>query len=332
MPLNPFNIDDTPFKMSDYTDSILKGYNAYLQPQKFRQEVEQTGLQNQQLGLTNQGMQAELPYKGPQAAANVQQTQEQAKQMAMQTFLNRIKSQYAGDIEAQQLEKLRQENEIYKSLKESEIRKNNRNSMSDLAKRFQAKAEIEAGYMPETGGQQRLTPAQQKSMLRQLELEDIMKASDSGARNKAALAQNIDTTLEQIDPKKLADYAGIWGTTKKGFNTAAGALYGGESKKFQEYQRQLAQVKVFAHQFRQFYGDSVSDAAKKDLHELTQPGIWSASPKIAIEKFNAMKNLLLTESKNLKKIIPKVNIYLNNDEDDQAPENDFYDTNDWEFD
>ncbi len=74
MPLHPMSFDSTPVDMGyqDMLKHFLGGYNAHLQPQAARQEVEQGGLQNKL--LANQ-----VKYAPQRSEAEIANLQRQAQ-------------------------------------------------------------------------------------------------------------------------------------------------------------------------------------------------------------------------------------------------------------
>lgn len=151
--------------------------------------------------------------------------------------------------------------------------------------------QVEQGILPGSNGQQTLTPEEQKYRLRQIDLEQLKRTSDPKTREKAAYAANIHKTLSLIEPEKLVQFAGIGKFLDKKIQEGK-SLTGNESKEYAEYQKQLNYAKFLAKQARQFYGDSIQPTTNQDYNDLVNPSFWALNPKVALEKFNATKDVL----------------------------------------
>ncbi len=282
MPLNPINFNQPIVDMGyqNLLKDALMGQNFHLGPQKFRQDVEQTGLQNRQIDLQNALSQAKLPY--------------------------------AGQREAAELQKIQKGNEWADQLNMAKIKKDSRSGLSEAARNAMELREIDAGFLPGSDYRIAINPEQQKTLKRQIQLADTMKTSDSSARNKLLTAANIDKTFNSFNPADLVRYAGVGGGLLKKIQQGK-SLIGRESEDFKKYQEAVTSADVLAKQVRQFYGDSISATTRKHLEDLTNPAVWANSPEVALRKFKQFEKILRSETDTYRKSIPNSDVLLGED-------------------
>lgn len=129
----------------------------------------------------------------------------------------------------------------------------------------------------------------------QYDLAIQKNVTDADNRKKVLLATNIDKTINQINPDDLTHYAGLKGEfdlKKEEIN----AVKGKESKQYRDYLKAVSNSEIFAHQVRQFYGDSIQPAMLAKLERLTNPGTWRNNPRIAKELYNSVVNTIKNET------------------------------------
>ena len=190
--------------------------------------------------------------------------------------------------------------DLNRRAKESTISRNDALSQSQAFRsrgpleKLQSDREIVAsGVDPITGNQ--LTPNEQQRRLNAIDLQMQKTTTDATARQKTLYAANIDKTLANIDPNILTQYSGPQGQ----FNLKkeqAKAAAGNPSDEYLKYQDAVTAAQLLAKQVRQFYGDSIQPSVAAELEFLSNPSSWLNSPKTAMHRFNAFKNLLKAES------------------------------------
>jgi hypothetical protein len=139
------------------------------------------------------------------------------------------------------------------------------------------------------GNQQAIPDAQAVQNAAQLGLQK--KTTDASARQKNLYATNIEKTINQIDPDALTQYAGGLGTAQK-YGQMALAAAGKESNNYDNYLKSLNAANLMATQVRQFYGDSIQPSMIQRLEQLTNPSTWSTNPTLAKSLFNQTKQIL----------------------------------------
>lgn len=171
------------------------------------------------------------------------------------------------------------------------------------AKRLFEEREVEAGYAPGTMMSQdpiRLTPEQQQEYKGQMVQQRKIKSTDSNARQKELVAENLDQTGDLIDVDSLVKFSGAQGGIAKKLEQGK-SLIGKESEAYKTFQENMVRAEVWADQIRNYFGGSVSPSMTKRLEELTNPSSWQRSPEAAKRNFLALKELLKIESQTYKK-------------------------------
>jgi hypothetical protein len=166
---------------------------------------------------------------------------------------------------------------------------------SPLTKLQRDKADIDAGFMPGSGRTQSVDPDKQNLLSNTYALAILKASSDAQTRQKALNAQNIDKTLEMINPKHLTQYAGFVGKIAKDKNAALTPV-GGESKNYDNYMQALALTHRLVSQVRQFYGDSIMPSNVDKMLQEFDTGRAMSNPKLAQQTFNTLKRVLNTET------------------------------------
>jgi len=153
-----------------------------------------------------------------------------------------------------------------------------------------------------------ITPAQVQGGMTSESQKLLKDTTDPQARSKVLYAANIDKTLNAMNPQALTQYAGIKGAAQKLAESAA-APFGEQSPAYEAYQRNLTLSKLLAKQVRQFYGDSIQPTVLASLQSLSNPTTWDSNPKLAMQKFNAFKNLLQKETSTYRSALQSPAIY-----------------------
>ncbi len=155
------------------------------------------------------------------------------------------------------------------------------------------------------------SPEVQQQMLNDLELAKMKKNTDADIRRRNLYAQNIEKTLQSFDPKDLVQYSGVAGKIQEKLNAGL-ALTNSESENYQKYQKALQSVGLLRGQVRQFYGESVQNAATEHLESLINPSEWMSNPTIALQKFEQLRKILDTEMHTFQQAIKSPDIYGKN--------------------
>ncbi len=186
-----------------------------------------------------------------------------------------------------------------------------RNQLSESApKRFstaqgkllQELDEINSGYLPGSDYKTPISKEQQTDLRNQYELALFNKNTNSNFQNRAALAENIEKTLEAFDVKDLVKYSGVAGGIAKKIEQGK-SLTGRESEAYRKHQDSLTAVDLLASQIRQFYGDSVTASMRRHLEELANPSSWANNPQVAERKFNTLRHILKKETETYRKAL-----------------------------
>jgi len=125
-------------------------------------------------------------------------------------------------------------------------------------------------------------------------LSRIKMTTDANARQKKLYANNIEKTLDFIDPKTLAKYSGLSGSLQKLYEKGKSSA-GESSEDYQNYSKSAAAADFLAKQVRQFYGDSITPEMDMRLRAITNPSSWSNDPKLTEDLFNQFKDILHRE-------------------------------------
>lgn len=183
---------------------------------------------------------------------------------------------------------------------------------SATAKLAQEENEISQGIMPgtSTGGKEgvKLTPEQQEKLQGQYGLKQLKNVTDTDVRKRILYANNMEITLNNLNPEHLTSYSGIEGAVDL-LRDKSNALRGKILPRYQNYKKALVAAKTLSKQVRQFYGDSITPEIQKGLDQLTNPSSWLEHPQVANARFNAFKNILNTEAQTFKKAAVNADIY-----------------------
>ncbi|MEO6077576.1 MAG: hypothetical protein ABIP54_02205 [Candidatus Andersenbacteria bacterium] len=285
---------------------LLQGYQMGRTPHNLKQQEEEQDLQQSLLRTKEK-------YAEPQAQADIGSKQAQLLK-AMQDAeggnltgharkaydLQRLMSNPNVDEKTKQLAKSLFEmdqssqglrNEHTRSLIEQAPKKNS----TAIAKAGLEREEVKQGFLPGSNGEVRLTPAQQRTKLGQIDNHILKSVSDPAQRERMGYAINIDKTLDAINVDDLVRYSGPFGKIAEGSEKAK-SLGGKTSEDYKKYQEAKSLVKLFAKQVRQFNKDSITEGARADLEFLTDPTSWATHPDVARAKFEALTKTIRRET------------------------------------
>lgn len=270
-------------------ENSLNRYKVEQEPERFAQEQSLRHAQEQ-----NQMRQAQFGnLSGPAA-----------KIFSLQMLENQLGAEHPVVMEARKELELEREsqkltNERNKLLNDTAYQR----MSTPEAKRLFEEREVEAGYAPGTMMSEnpvRLTPEQQQEFKGQMAQSRKIKSTDSNARQKELIAENLDQTGDLINVDDLVKFSGLQGGIQKKIEQGK-SLTGKESEAYKKYQENVVRAEVWADQIRNYFGGSISPAMTKRLEELTNPTAWSRSPEAAKRNVLALKELLKIESQTYKK-------------------------------
>lgn len=128
----------------------------------------------------------------------------------------------------------------------------------------------------------------------------------SGNQKAAALlpyAENLDITIDSIDPKALASGSGAWNSAWRSGQQLA-LPFGKESDNYRKYLENRKKLTFVIKQLRQMGSDSVQPAMLDKLEGISnEPGFWS-NPKLVEETFNNFKGLVKQETSTIHRLLP----------------------------
>lgn len=184
---------------------------------------------------------------------------------------------------------------------------------TNLGKTFHEMEDLNKGFLP--GTQIPIPEDQRKNIGDRYGLQLLKNTTDSDTRRRAQFAENIDLTLDQLDPKALTHYSGIKGTGKLLMDASRSAA--GESiPEYEAYTNAQASANLLAKQVRQFYGDSITPSIQEGLKKLTNPTSWIKDPKVALSNFNKFVSILKSEQKTFRGALQSPKVYQ---EDEMMP-------------
>lgn len=166
---------------------------------------------------------------------------------------------------------------------------------------------IQNGKFP--GTDRSLSPEEQKNMQSSLMLNLVKQTTDPKTREKLINANNMNITLDSIDPKKLTYLSGIEGQFVDKPAEAILEGLGEGSQEYKDYIHEVNKANFAAKQMRQYLGDSIQPSAQNKLDKLTKPEAWNVSPKTAEENFNFMRDLYKQESQTLVRAVSDPSLY-----------------------
>ncbi len=176
-----------------------------------------------------------------------------------------------------------------------------------VTKQYDEIKSIQNGKFP--GTDRDLTPKEQSDMQSSLMLNIVKQTTDPKTREKLINANNMNITLDSIDPKKLTYYSGIEGQFVDKPADAILEGFGEGSQEYQDYIHETNKATFAAKQMRQYLGDSIQPSAQEKLDKLTKPEAWNVSQKTAEENFNFMRELYKQESQTLVRAVTDPSLF-----------------------
>lgn len=319
---------DSPY--ANLLENVLKGYKMGQEPAKMAEEqkLRQLNTQAKQLEVEHKPKEYELNDK-QQALINAMKQKaldtyderfaldKQVKQAQIQKALRAPSSQakyngimqnfvsshpnaspqeiqdFADNLLKAQIEHLKESTKRTNVLNETQPSR----GLSGITKKYDELRQIQNGKFPGTDDQ--LTPEQQANMQSSIMLGLVKETTDPKTREKLINANNMNITLDSIDPKKLTYYSGIEGTFVDKPADAILEGFGVGSQQYKDYIAEVNKANFAAKQMRQYLGDSIQPSAQAKLDKLTKPEAWNVSPETAQKNFEFMRELYKQESQTL---------------------------------
>ena len=329
---------DSPAK--SIFEDVLKGYQISQEPAKMREEQSARELANQlrKLEVDHKPKEYELNDQGKSLANALQskalehyeekfglerdlkkaQIEKALRAPGTEAKLNGMIANYKGThpdatqeelrifadkVLMTQLEHMEKGTERTQVLNDTQYNR----GLSPVSKQYDELKSIQDGKFP--GTDRPLPPEDQKKMQSSLMLNIVKQTTDPKTREKLINANNMNITLDSIDPKKLTYYSGIEGQFVDKPADAILEGFGEGSKEYKDYIHEINKANFAAKQMRQYLGDSIQPSAQAKLDKLTKPEAWNVSPATAEENFNFMRDLYKQESQTLVRAATDPSLY-----------------------
>lgn len=322
-------------------EDVLKGYKMSQEPAKMKQEASARELANQMkdLELKHKPKQFELDDRGKSLAnalhskalehydekfalyRDLKKAQIQKALRApngSQAKFNGIVANYvashpkATEQEIQefadkalkaQLEHMQKGTERIDTLNATQYNR----GLTGISKKYDELRSIQDGKFPGTNDP--LSPDQQSQMTNSIMLGLVKETTDPKTREKLINANNMNITLDSVDPKKLTYYSGIEGQFVDKPLDAILEGSGEGSQEYKDYIQEVNKANFAAKQMRQYLGDSIQPSAQAKLDKLTKPEAWNVSPETAQKNFEFMRELYKQESQTLVRALTDPTLY-----------------------
>ncbi len=329
----PLNTQESPFK--NLLEDVFKGYKMGAEPYKMKQESTERELSNKLKGLEVEHKPKEYALgdqeKGLANALKSKALEHYEEKFGMARDLNKaridklnnkattnvvkpngkvaniawvkeqlkdpnIDPEYANQLKqalVDEQEHIETTTARGKKLNETQYKRD----ATPITKQYDEIKSIQNGKFP--GTDRDLSPEEQSKMQSSLMLNIVKQTTDPKTREKLINANNMNITLDSVDPKKLTYYSGIEGQFVDKPLDAILEGFGEGSPQYQDYIHETNKATFAAKQMRQYLGDSIQPSAQDKLDKLTKPEAWNVSPKTAEENFNFMRDLYKKESQTL---------------------------------
>lgn len=290
--------------------------------------------------LANRLAEIQARFAEPKAQSDLNYTQAQIDKMQREQsdpFGGHHLTGIAGEIFSDELikkinpdlyQKVQERRELEKRDTESKINSRNlysesigQRSASTIGKLANERMKVLSGQNPYDRNAPPLTESEKDNLLNQYDMQMLKNVTDADTRKRALFATNIDKTLSKIDPNIIAKYSGVLGLGKESFDKVASQL-DKSSEDYKKLERTRTALDFLAKQTRQFYGDSIQDAAVQRIVGMVNPASWGTSPEIALEKFNEMKNILNMETGTFRAALSGTDVYRGDNQGGQPTESD----------
>lgn len=252
--------------------------------------------------LENQAAGLKMPYVAPKEAANLRDVLAQAKQRETETqYIPTKYSQAAERLglgrENLELQKLIHSPEQLQAL--LELRKAQTQSAPARALTAEGKSILEQenlrrGLLPsgQIGNEANISPERLQELSNSYELQRIKRNTDTALRKAFPQIESIDKTLESVPVKEVSQFYGPAGQARAAAEYAKSFSGKKPSKEYQEYRNFLTtKGPSLVGQMRQFLQDSVTPGAQEHLRSIIFPKKWSSNPELALQQFNALKEI-----------------------------------------
>lgn len=307
-----YQLGQMPFQMWDeqkkrQLENAMSSLLVQQEPQRFQMDQETGAINNEGNALKNSLLKQ---FGIPQAEADLALKQAQTEDI--KSPFHQL-SMLSGDPkEALGLELLKVINPTAYNKASDQMELNNAAKLQDInykkmleqtaSKRFssgigkimQEYQDIENGFAPGSNGQIPIDSKQQEKLKAQYGAKISKDIAEADAKNRLNFAENIETTINSINPNALAKYSGIAGALQKKIEQGK-SLTDKETEDYAQYQESLTALKALQEQLTQFWGTSITPTAQKELSEVVNPFTWSNNGPIAIRKFQKLVDIFRKE-------------------------------------
>lgn len=317
----------------DFAKLLQQGMQLRHEPERLLRQKEQEEFSN--ILRKEQGLQAqaETPFAGQRAEADINYKQAQAKAAEQQANLpfggrltgvanealglELLKQQYGPDSEVYKNAANRYQSDLEAINELNRYRRSLGGTSEKRASTTLGKMEME---IADIMNRKDLPIEEKEAALSRYKLARQKQISDSDSRKRALFASNVDKTLDNINEKHLVQYGGAKGQAKLQIDKLKAAT-GNAPKEYENYQDALTGAKLLSKQIRQFYGDSITPQVQEQLAEMVNPATWANNPDVALKKFNRFKKILQSETETYRGALKDTREFENQDSGDQKERN-----------
>lgn len=304
------------YKSAGMMDSIARGFQLGLSPFMAHEEMQQRKLANQlsKIALEYAPKMNEAELKRSQALANLPFGGATLPGEAGQVLGLESLRQMFGENSPQYQQAM---DAFNLGLQSDLSRINYQNTLAQtaptrmltpLGKAITEQQNISQGFMPNGKPLSYPGPNGTKELSGVYDLLINKTATDTDARKRNLFAENIEKTLQSINPEDLFQYGGLKGTAEK-YTQQGLASLGKQSADYDKYQQAMQGAEMLATQVRQFYGDSIQPQMMKRLEAITNPASWTNNPKLSLEMFNKTKSILQKEMQTYRDAMKNSDVY-----------------------
>lgn len=141
------------------------------------------------------------------------------------------------------------------------------------------------------GQMQNISPESQK-LINQYKLQRVKQTTDSSLRKAFPQIASIDKTMASIPFGTVSKFFGPAGQAQAAAEYLQSGATGKLSPEYKAYQNFMTvQGPSLVGQMRQFLQDSVTPGAQEHLRNIVMPKKWTSNPALALNQFQALKNL-----------------------------------------
>lgn len=323
MPMNWINfayLPVQPYQPLDITKSISQGMQMGAQPVNIYQDTKKQALANYINAVGAQYAAPTALSKLHESQAATQMNLARAQQAAMASALDPMKAQayinqanaaanlsgtraqWVGPQAEANMAKLGSQIDLEKAQTNLANYKTNgqanisRRNLTPSARLNEEIDNVNQGMSED--GSYKLNPQQQVEHLNNLYMA-MLKNAPSTVRNAIPSINNMDISLNSLDPDVLTQYSGPQGAILKAADAASPKGTQGYDR-WTKYNQQLNLSKFIVKQYRKYAQDSVQPTNQEAINSLINPSSLALSPEQASNVTKAAMNTLRTEGRNFR--------------------------------